>query len=163
MSTFSYTDPSNPLLQKTAKENPEGFSAAGMARLIQIESSGVLDASSLGGKYLGLVQIGEDEFLEYGPRGGSRTNPNDSIYALGKMGANIGQYLHAHLKRKPTDAEMYIAWQQGMAGAVKLLENQKVRAGNLVGDDHIRENGGNPNEAASIFTNMWIQRFNNKA
>lgn len=67
--------------------------------------------------------------------------------------------LQAGLGRAPTDGELYLAHQQGAAGALKLLQNPATPAGQLVGSRAISVNGGNPNAPASAFVNKWGSRF----
>jgi hypothetical protein len=160
MTTNEYLDPNSDIIKKIVSQYPNGLSANGLVRLITIESSGNPNAVSPGGGYEGLCQIGEAEFQEYGPKGGARLNPEDNLMA----GANLAQcdarQLAHILGKKPTDAQIYLAHQQGVTGALKLLENPNTRAGDLVGDSHIKENLGNPNAAAHIFTDMWAHIFN---
>lgn len=69
------------------------------------------------------------------------------------------QELTAAFGREPTNAEVYLAHQQGTDGAVKLLRQPNARAGDIVGDAAIRDNGGDPNAPALDFTTMWQDRY----
>ena len=87
-------------------------------------------------------------------------DPVQNMIGAQKYAADNGRALRLTLGRDPTDAELYLAHQQGAGGAEKLLFNPDARAGSLVGDFHIRDNGGDPNAPAWMFTNMWTARFN---
>lgn len=67
----------------------------------------------------------------------------------------------AALGREPTNAEIYLAHQQGTGGAVALLSKPNERAGSVVpgGDAAIRANGGDPDAPAKAFTDMWRQKY----
>lgn len=163
-SSMPYTSPGNPLLETAHQSNPGSMSPKAMATTILLESNGDPNIASKAshGKYVGLVQIGENEFKQYGPPGGDRRNPQDAIYALGRMSAANGKYLNNTLGRPPTDAEQYLAWQQGAEGARKLIMNPDARVGTLLGNDKVFQNGGNPDGTARQFANMWIKKFNSR-
>ena len=70
------------------------------------------------------------------------------------------QELQTALGRDPTNAEIYLAHQQGTGGAVALLTHPNDPAGRVVGNDAaIRANGGDPEAPASQFVAMWQQRY----
>lgn len=72
-------------------------------------------------------------------------------------------YLVDKLGREPTPGELYLAHQQGRAGAEKLLTNADVRAVDLVGADQIKLNGGNENMSAGEFAGIWTNKFDSFA
>lgn len=72
-------------------------------------------------------------------------------------------YLVDKLGREPTPGELYLAHQQGRAGAEKLLTNADVRAVDLVGLDQIKLNGGNENMTGGEFANIWTSKFDSFA
>jgi len=152
-----YANPTLPIYRQAADQYPRGYSAQGLARTIYVESGG--DPTAPNGEHLGLGQFSPATWKEYGE--GDRTNPEASIVATQKYAAANQPILSLALHRAPTDAELYLAHQQGPFGAVKLLQNPNVRAGALVGDDKITQNGGDPNAPAAAFTAMWTKRFNN--
>ncbi len=57
-----------------------------------------------------------------------------------------------------TAGTVYLAHQQGMAGAVKLLQNPNVPAEQIVGRKAVVQNGGRPGMTAKQFANMWISK-----
>lgn len=160
MTTNEYLDPNSSVIKDVCGKYPDGLSPKGLACLVKLESSGNPNAISPGGGYRGLCQIGRPEFLEYGPKGGGRLNPVDNLMAAANLAQCNARQLQYALSRKPSDAEIYLAHQQGVTGALKLLENPDKRAGDLVGNSHISQNAGNPNLPAHVFTDMWVKRFN---
>lgn len=133
-----------------------GFSPDGLARTAQIESHGDPNAKNPSGAK-GLTQFMDSTWAKYGV--GSPYDPAQSLAAAQRYSADNAKTLTQNLGRAPTDAELYLAHQQGAGGASKLLSNPTVRAGDLVGDNAIRANGGDPNKPASAFTSMWIEKF----
>lgn len=154
-----YLDPSSDIIQKVVKSYPNGLTASGLACVIRLESSGNPNAVSPGGGYIGLGQVGVAEFKAYGPPKGDRKNPCDNLMATANLAQNNARLLKHALGRNPTDAEIYLAHQQGVTGSLKLIEHPHNRSGDLVGDARIRGNGGDPNNSASVFINMWTKRF----
>jgi hypothetical protein len=135
-----------------------GVSGSYLQRTWQIEASGSFNPpdSSTGAS-------GPFQFTKVTARDVGLNNPHDftqSADAAAKLAADNKILLHQSLGRSPTDAELYIAHQQGAQGAALLLENPNVRAGDLVGDKAIRVNGGDPNAPARDFTAMWTAKFN---
>ena len=132
---------------------PYGVSPDYLQRVHEIEGNGT---SSAGAK--GPFQFMDKTAQQYGLK-----NPNDwaeSADAAARLTADNRKALTGSLGRPPTDAELYIAHQQGSGGAAALLANPNVRAGSLVGDAAIRQNGGDPDAPAIAFTSMWSQKFN---
>lgn len=145
-----------PVLTQAAENN--GISSTYLMRTWQIESGGKLnpDDSSTGAQ--GPFQFVGSTARQYG-----LTNPKDfnaSANAAARFAADNKAVMERAMGRPPTDAELYLAHQQGAGGASKLLANPGVRAGDLVGDRAIRVNGGDPNAPAATFTSMWSARFN---
>lgn len=155
-STSAFANAGIPAFQSASAGNAGGFSPAGIARTVQIESGG--NPKAVNGNAAGLAQFEPDTWRKYGQ--GSPFDPGQAIAATARYSAANAPILAQALGRPPTDAELYLAHQQGGAGAAKLLANPNARAGDLVGDAAIRNNGGNPNAPASAFTNMWVGKFN---
>ena len=140
-----YASPMLPVYRQAADTVPNGYSASGLARTIQIESGG--DPTATNGTHVGLGQFSPATWKEVGR--GDPKNPDDAIAATQRYAAQNKPILSLALNRAPTDAELYLAHQQGPFGATKLLQNPTVRAGSLVGDAAISQNGGDPNAPAS--------------
>jgi hypothetical protein len=69
--------------------------------------------------------------------------------------------LRNRLGREPTNAEVYLAHQQGPAGAAALINNPDTPAGKLVRPVNISNNGGAQfvNQPASAFVQHWQQEY----
>jgi hypothetical protein len=69
--------------------------------------------------------------------------------------------LAARLGREPTNAEVYLAHQQGPDGAAKLINNPDTPAGKLVRPVNISNNGGKQflDQPASAFVQHWQQVY----
>ena len=133
-----------------------GIAGSYLLRTHQLEGDGI---SSTGAK--GPFQFTDKTGAQYGLK-----NPYDfgaSAEAAARLAADNKAQLTNSFGRPPTDAELYLAHQQGATGAQKLLANPSARAGDLVGDKAISVNGGDPNRPASEFTGMWSARFNGAA
>jgi hypothetical protein len=146
-----------PMFAQAAGAVPGGFTPTGLARTAQIESGGRAGVvNSIG--MAGLMQFSSATWKLYGQ--GSPLDARAATLAAQKYAADNARALAPVLGRAPTDAELYIAHQQGGGGAKKLFANPNTRAGDLVGDKAIIQNGGDPNKPASAFTDMWINKFN---
>lgn len=153
---YSYSSPSQPIFAQTTSAVPGGYSPRGLARTVQIESRGNPNATN--GVHKGLGQFSDQTWAEFGT--GSPFDPQQALYATQKYAAANASIMEEVFGRRPTDSELYLAHQQGALGAIKLLSNPNARAGDLVGDKAIRENGGDPNAPASAFVSLWIGKFN---
>lgn len=80
--------------------------------------------------------------------------------------------LNASLGRNPTDAELYLAHQQGAGGAAALLSNPDTNAIEVLksigvsaktAKASIVNNGGNEDMTAGEFANKWISKYEEKA
>ena len=165
--SMPYSNPNNPIFSTVLNQIQGGYSSpVALARTIQLESNGIPNAVSSGGGYIGLGQVGEREFKKYGPIGGSRLNPEDSIYATANLAKANAQSLSRVLGRYPTDAEIYLAHQQGAGGAADLLMNPNENAGDVVGMSHILNNvpeklrSQAKSWTCAQFANYWIEKFN---
>jgi Transglycosylase SLT domain len=136
-----------------------GISPDYMARTFQIESGGNPNAYNAQSKAAGPFQFVPSTGAKY-LNGASPFDVAGSADAAARLAADNKGALTQALGRPPTDAELYLAHQQGATGAAKLLANPNARAGDLVGNSAIAANGGNPNAPASAFTNLWTAKFN---
>jgi hypothetical protein len=87
-------------------------------------------------------------------------NYAEAADAAARFAADNKVALTSALGRPPSDPELYLAHNQGSAGAAALLAHPNQRAGDLVGDRAIRVNGGDPNAPAAAFTSMMTQKYN---
>ena len=148
------------------------------ARLFQIESGGDPNAASPGGTNKGLAQFSPDLERRYGITDQNRADPAVQASAVSRERAEHAPRLTAALGRDPTDADFYLAHQQGLAGASALLSNpdqpawkvlrpyyssdamaQKAVTGNIP-HDHALSGSPVGMITAGDFANMWRNRFN---
>ena len=145
--------------------NRYGISPDAMRRLVQIESGG--NPMAQNGNAMGLLQFVPDTAKQFG-----LTNPFDpaaSLDAGARLWVANKQFLTNSLGRVPTDGELYLAHQQGAAGARALLSNPNQNvvtalAGAYGGDQQralraVMGNGGNPNMTAGQFASVWTSKF----
>jgi hypothetical protein len=59
----------------------------------------------------------------------------------------------------PTPANLYLAHQQGIGGAIKLLRNPNAPAGSVTDPKNISANNGNPNASAGEFVRQHTAKF----
>ncbi|NTG94256.1 hypothetical protein [Rhizobium rhizogenes] len=138
-----------------AIEQRNGLPAGYLARTMQIES---------GGRNTGPNQAGAEGYFQFIPSTAARmgVNPRDlnsSADGAGRLAAESARYLRTGLGREPTAAELYLAHQQGAAGAMKLLSNPNENAASLVGTKAIIQNGGREDMTAAQFAQMWANKF----
>jgi hypothetical protein len=132
-----------------------------LIRTAQIESSLNPQAYNSGSKAAGLFGFVPSTGAQYVK--GSPFDPEAATDGAARLLISNHNQLVKALGREPTPAEIYLAHQQGAAGAIKLLSNPDARAGSLVGNTAIASNAGNPNAPASVFTNLWTTKYNGGA
>jgi len=133
-----------------------GVSPSYLSRTAQIESGMDPNAHNPSGA-TGLMQFVPSTARQYGltnPR-----DPNASIDAAARLAADNKRTLAASLGRDPSDAELYLAHQQGAGGAAKLLANPNVPAADIVGRQAVIQNGGRPDMTAGEFAGMWTNKY----
>lgn len=124
------------------------------ARVAQIESGGGQNEGALGSYY----QFTPATWASFG-KGGARGTAQGEDAPMNRLTEANYNALSYGLGRAPTQAELYLAHQQGSQGALRLLGDPSRRAGDIVGDAAIRGNGGDPNAPAIQFTKMWQAKF----
>jgi hypothetical protein len=133
-----------------------GVSAAYLQRVAQIESSGRANAVSPTGAK------GPFQFVSGTARRYGLVNPFDwgqSAQAAARLTADNAAYLKKALGRDPTLGELYLAHQQGAAGAARLLSDPQQLAANAVGARAVKVNGGSAAMQAGEFAGLWTRRF----
>jgi hypothetical protein len=143
------------LIRETAKEHgvrPEAF-----VRTAEIESAFDPFAYHPVSRASGLFQFLPSTARQYKLEAvfNARANAN----AAAALWLDNTRALRKGLGREPTSAEVYLAHQQGATGAMKLLTNPTRPAGDLVGYNAVKMNGGTENMTAQAFAAMWIDRF----
>jgi hypothetical protein len=127
---------------------PQGL-AAYKGRVAQIESSNGQTSSNIYQFQPGTIE-----------KTGWTPDRADQEAAMDSLTASNRSALAAGLGREPTQAELYLAHQQGAQGAMQLMAQPSRRAGDVVGDKAINGNGGNSNMTAGDFVAMWQAKFN---
>ncbi len=100
---------------------------------------------------------------------GDINNPADNRAAAGRLAVANASTLQSVLGRPPTEAEVYLAHQQGAQGAAALLshpgENAVVALNRYAGltmqeaERNLRVNGGDSRMTAGAFAAKWTKRF----
>lgn len=159
--------PPLPAFVQASTGTPGAMSPQGMVRLTQIEFGGGKNDPN-NPKHQGPVQASPGYWERYGA-GGDRNNWQDSLAALARSTAADRKTLTGVLGRDPTDAELYLAHQQGVGGASALLRNPGMNAVDALSQAYggdkakaraaIVANGGNPEGTAADFSGKWIAKF----
>lgn len=109
--------------------------------------------------YKGLYQFGPDEWKQWGG-GRDIFDPEAQMDAFIGYQGQIKDQLKTALGRDPTPQELYLGWQQGAAGATKLLTNPDALAKTLVKPNAILANGGDFNMTGGQFASLWQNKYN---
>lgn len=133
---------------------PEGY----LNKVAMIESGGNPNAKNPNSSAGGLFQQIDSNAAAYGVA--DRFDPLQSTQGAVAFAVDNKNYLTRVLGREPTGGELYLAHQQGPAGAAKLLSNPEAKAVDIVGAEAVRLNGGNENMTAGEFANIWISKYN---
>lgn len=147
-----------------------------VARLFQIESGG--NPNAVTGSNRGLAQFSPDLEARYGINPANRTDPAVQADAVLREREGHRPQLTSVLGRDPTDADHYLAHQQGLAGASALLTQpdmpawqavrkfykndriaQQAITGNIPSDHPLSKSDVN-DIRSSDFTSMWRDKFN---
>jgi hypothetical protein len=79
-----------------------------------------------------------------------------------RLAVESRDYLEPKLGRKVSAGELYLAHQQGVGGAYKLLADPNGKAVMTNGADVITQNGGNVNMTNAEFATLWSGKFDGK-
>ena len=144
------------LIRKKARE--AGIDPTHALTMASIESSFDPKAANKHG-YKGLYQFGPSEWKQWGG-GKDIFDPEANIDAYIGYQGQIKDQLKTSLGRDPTPQELYLGWQQGAAGASKLLTNADAPAKSLVNPDAILANGGDFAMTGGQFASLWQNKYN---
>lgn len=128
-------------------------------RLAEIESNLNPNAQNPNSSAKGLFQFIDKTAQAYGI-----TDPydvNQQIAAARQFTADNQAILRNALGREPTTGELYLAHQQGATGASNLLSNPDTPASQIVGEEQVILNAGNPEMTSQEFAQNWINKFEN--
>ena len=139
-------------------EAEAGLPTGYLNKVAMIESGGNPNADNPNSSAGGLFQQIDSNAAAYGVV--NRFDPVQSTEGAVRFAVENKNYLTSILGREPTGGELYLAHQQGPAGAARLLANPNAKAIDIVGADAIKLNGGNENMTAGEFANIWISKYN---
>lgn len=135
-----------------------GVSTSYLNTTALIESGGnPLDKSSLSSAS-GLFQFTQSTGAMYGLS--DPFDPQQSANAAAALAVDNSNYLSRALGQAPSDAQLYLAHQQGASGALSLLTHGSENAASLVGANAIVNNGGTLDMTASQFVDMVTGKYN---
>ncbi|WP_208541611.1 transglycosylase SLT domain-containing protein [Bartonella capreoli] len=136
---------------------PESF----LKRVAMIESGGDPNARNKNSSAGGLYQFLDSTARQY--KLDNKFDPLQSIDAMARLTKDNIRYLQTALGRAPSEAELYLAHQQGPAGAARLIKNPDAPASQLLSAQAIALNGGRPGATAGDFMNHVYQQYNRTA
>lgn len=139
-----------------AKAAQYGVPADALRRTAMLESGGNPNAKNPGSSAGGLFQFIDSTAKAYGLR--NRFDVNEASDAAARLMRDNAAHLSKVLGRAPTDAELYLAHQQGPGGAAKLLGNPGGDAVATVGADAVRLNGGRAGMTNADFAGIWLKK-----
>ncbi|MBX4335614.1 transglycosylase SLT domain-containing protein [Bartonella raoultii] len=132
---------------------PESY----LYRVAQVESGGNPNARNPRSSAGGLYQFIDSTAKQYGLQ--DRFDPVQAADAMGRLTLDNRNHLSRVLGRAPTEAELYLAHQQGARGAARLLQNPHANAAQLVGSNAVGLNSGNNAMRAGDFINRVFQMY----
>ncbi|UNE54977.1 transglycosylase SLT domain-containing protein [Bartonella machadoae] len=132
---------------------PESY----LYRVAQIESGGNPNARNPRSSAGGLYQFIDSTAKQYGLQ--DRFDPIQAADAMGILTRDNRNHLSRVLGRAPSEAELYLAHQQGAGGAARLLQNPHAQAAQIVGSNAVGLNGGNRDMRAGDFVNHVLQMY----
>lgn len=139
-------------------EDKYGLPSGYLSRTGQIESSNNPTAANPNSNARGRFQFMPGTAKAVGLA--DRMDPVASTDAAARLAVQNRGILRGALGRDPTGAELYLAHQQGPAGAVKLLRNPNGNAAKSNGGAEIALNGGHSGMSNADFAAQWINKFN---
>jgi hypothetical protein len=135
-------------------------------RVIAIESGG--NPNAVAGSHKGLGQFSPALEAKYGINDSNRTDPQVQAAAIQQEADENRPQLAKALGRDPTPGELYLAHQQGLAGATAILTHPDMPAWQAIRpfykDDAtakqaIAGNGGSDQISAGDFAAQWKAKF----
>jgi hypothetical protein len=142
--------------------NKVGVDPQAMLSIAHIESKLNPNAKNPRSSASGLFQFINSTGRQYGLK--NAFDPRQNANAAARLMKDNERALTKTLGRKPNTGELYLAHQQGLGGARKILSRPNAKAANVVGNEAFRLNiprGSNPNMTASEFANLWSKKASN--
>lgn len=128
-----------------------------LLRVAQLESGMNPNAKNPKSSATGLFQFVDPTWAQYG-NGADRLDAAANADAAARFTRDNAMAFRKAFGRDPSTGEIYLMHQQGVGGAMKLLQNPDMPAVQLVGADAIRLNGGNDAMTARDFANLWMRK-----
>ena len=141
----------------TGIERETGLPSGFLNTMAIIESGGDPNAKNDSSSAGGLFQQIDSNAAAYGVA--DRFDPMQSTEGAVAFAQDNTVYLANKLGREPTGGELYLAHQQGPAGAARLLANPDTLAVDIVGEKAVKLNGGTTDMTAQEFANIWINKY----
>lgn len=157
-------------LSLTTASKYKGVSPSYLTTTAAIETGGTFNPQSFNknSKAAGMYQIIPSTARSLGVR--DPHNPEESADATARLAVQNAQALKPALGRKPTDAELYLAHQQGAGGAKALLANPDENVVDALAKAYdgdkakaraaVVQNGGSTSSTAKEFADQWINKYN---
>jgi hypothetical protein len=144
----------DPLFAET--EQKYNLPSGTLKQIAQVESSLNPNAKNPNSSASGLFQFINSTARQYGLS--DPFDPVASTDAAGRLAADNAKGLRGVLNREPTPGELYLAHQQGLGGASKILSNPNASVASLVGNEAARLNRG-AGMTAGDFAKQWTSKF----
>ncbi len=117
-----------------------------------------------GSQYKGVLQLGDEEWEKNG--GGDRNNVGLQLHHGVAQLAQVRDDLRQQLGREPEDWEVYLGHQQGVAGAIALMNGEDQKASDVLSRFHdgdpvkkITGNQGAADMTAAQFVDLWKDKY----
>jgi hypothetical protein len=134
-----------------------GVPAEYLTRTAALESRGDTNAANPNSSARGPFQFLKSTAAQYGLNDPS--DPRASADAAARLAMDNRSALAKALKRDPSNAELYLAHQQGATGAAKLLANPDAPVETVIGPEAARLNGATPGMTAGQFAQKWTSKY----
>lgn len=138
-----------------------GVPIEAMRAQAQLESGGNPAAQNSSSSAGGLYQFIDSTAKQYGLS--NKYDPYQSSDAAARLMRDNYNGLSSALGRAPTPGELYLAHQQGLGGATKLLTNPNAPAASVVGQDAVALNAGSGGMTAGQFAQQWVNKADSLA
>lgn len=125
--------------------------------IAQIESGLRPDARNPRSSAGGLFQFIDSTAKGYGLT--NKFDPAANADAGARFTKDNVNFLRKRLGRDPAPGEIYMAHQQGPAGAAKILANPNASAAATVGERAFKLNGGVPGQTNAQFAQLWSNKL----
>lgn len=133
---------------------PESY----MRTMAWIESKGDPTAKAPSSSASGIYQFINSTAKLYGIAG-RQFDQKANVDAGARLALDNLRGLRKRLGREPTPAELYLAHQQGLGGAAKLLSDPNAPVTKFLSNAAVVNNGGSTSMTAGQFVDVWRQKY----